>query len=66
MKNIYTYFLSLDNFNQNENFIIDFDEIEDKNNEDNIFLQKLLRKTIIQPKDELINNIMELVRKGVI
>ena len=66
MKNIYNLFFSLDNLNQNNNFIFDFDEIEDKNNEDNVFLEVLFNKTVIQPKEELINNIMDLVKNGMI
>jgi len=64
MKNIYNLFFSLDNLSQNENFIINLYEIEDKNNKDNKFLEIFFKKTIIAPKQELVDEIIHLVKKG--
>ena len=66
MKNLYNLFFSLNNINQNENYVTDFNKKEEKTSNDYKFLDEVLEKALISPRKELIDNIIDLVRKGII
>ena len=66
MKNFYNLFFSLNNLNEDENYLLDFNKKDDKESKDYKFLDEVLGEVLISPRKELVDSIIDLVRKGVI
>ena len=64
MKNFYNLFFSLNNINKDENYVLDFDKKDDKESKEYKFLDEVLEKAMISPRKELVDSIIDLVRKG--
>ena len=64
MKNFYNLFFSLNNINTNEDYLFDLNEVEDKKSDDHKFLNKFFEKTFFSPSQELVDEIVNLVKKG--
>ncbi|MBN2756649.1 MAG: hypothetical protein JXR51_05675 [Bacteroidales bacterium] len=66
MKNFYNLFFSLNNLNEDENFLIDFDKKDDEEKRDSKFLNNFFEKTLFTPRKEVVDNIIEMLHKGLI
>ena len=64
MKKLYNLFFSLNNFNEDENYLLDFDEKDDKESEDYKFLNKIFERTMVSPRKKVIDNLINLIHTG--
>jgi len=64
MKQFYSVLFSLDNTNKDQNFVIDIDEIANLSRRGNQLTDKLLAHAIVQPRQEIVNELFEMIRSG--
>ena len=60
MKNIYTFIYSLNNLEKEENYLIELEEIQKKDQ----FLEKVFRKFAFSPRKQIVDNILKFAKEA--
>ena len=64
MKQFYSVLFSLDNTNKDQNFVMDLDEITDFKSQESYLTDNLLGHVIYQPKQEVVDELFDMIRSG--
>jgi hypothetical protein len=60
MKNIYTIIFTANNTNKDENYVLDFSEI----NKNELIIKKALDHLVFSPRQKVLDNIFKFAREG--